>query len=242
MDSLKVSNIGKTYNNRRIIRDISLEISKGEVVGLLGPNGAGKTTCFYSIIGLVLPDYGSVHLKDQDITFMPMHLRARLGLGYLPQESSVFKGLTTSQNILAVLELQDMPYEQKMARLEELLGDFGISHLHNIMASALSGGERRRLEIARCLAANPEYILLDEPLAGIDPITITEIANIIRKLKEMNIGILITDHNVREALSIIDRAYIIHDGHVIAQGSAEEIIHNEKVKSVYLGEKFKTIS
>ncbi len=235
---LRAANIGKIYDGRRVIREVSLEVQKGEVVGLLGPNGAGKTTCFYIMMGLVIPDYGNVILDGQDITTLPMHKRARLGLGYLPQEASIFRGLTVEQNIMAALELQELDYGLRASKLEELLAEFMISHLRNAPAVALSGGERRRVEIARCLAASPNYVLLDEPLAGIDPIAVTEIQQMILHLKDRGIGVLITDHNVREALAIIDRGYVIHDGMVMAHGTAAQIVQNQAARRVYFGEDF----
>lgn len=235
---LEVKEIGKKYGSRLVLRKASLYLKKGEVVGLLGPNGAGKTTCFYIISGLIKPDYGSVTLNNIDITYLPMHRRAQLGIGYLPQESSVFRGLTVAQNIMAVLEISEQNLEEREKRLEELLAEFSITHIRNILAINLSGGERRRVEIARAIAANPEYILLDEPLAGIDPIAIADIRELICHLKDKNIGVLITDHNVRETLGIVDRTYIIYDGSVLIEGKKEEIINHEVVRKVYLGDSF----
>lgn len=235
---LEIINLGKSYNKRRVIRDVSLTISSGEIVGLLGPNGAGKTTSFYIITGLIAPDYGQIKIDGHDITNLPMYKRSRLGIGYLPQESSIFRGLTVEQNIMAILEICISDDEERQRRLEELLAEFSITHLRKASAMALSGGERRRVEIARCLASNPKFLLLDEPLAGIDPIAVGEIRELILILKKMGLGILITDHNVREALSIIDRAYIIHDGSVLMEGTPKEVIKNPAVKSVYLGESF----
>lgn len=237
---LKVVEIGKKYGKRSVVRKVSLKLSKGEVVGLLGPNGAGKTTCFYIISGLIKPDYGHITLNDADITSLPMYRRAQLGVGYLPQESSVFRGLTVGENILAVLEAVEPIESEREKRLEELLAEFSITHLKNILSINLSGGERRRLEIARAIAARPEYILLDEPLAGIDPIAIADIKNLIYHLKDRNIGVLITDHNVREMLDIVDRTYIIYDGEVLIEGNKEEIISHEVVRRVYLGDVFNT--
>lgn len=233
---LEVIEIGKKYDKRLVLRKGSLKLSKGEIVGLLGPNGAGKTTCFYIISGLIKPDYGKVLLNNHDITKLPMYRRAQLGIGYLPQESSIFRGLTVGENIMAILELIEPIESEREKRLEELLAEFSITHLKNVLSINLSGGERRRLEIARALAANPEYILLDEPLAGIDPIAIADIKNLIYHLKDKNIGVLITDHNVRETLDIVDRTYIIYDGEVLIEGTKEEIINHEMVRRVYLGE------
>jgi lipopolysaccharide export system ATP-binding protein len=235
---LEIKEIGKAYGNRLVLRKASLILNKGEVVGLLGPNGAGKTTCFYIISGLIKPDYGSIILDGHDITTLPMHRRAQLGIGYLPQESSVFRGLTVEENIMAILEFIEPIKEEREKRLEELLAEFSISHLRNVIAVNLSGGERRRVEIARAIAAKPEYILLDEPLAGIDPIAIADIKDLVYHLKDKNIGVLITDHNVRETLGIVDRTYIIYDGEVLIEGTKEEIISHEVVRKVYLGEGF----
>ncbi|MCT4635539.1 MAG: LPS export ABC transporter ATP-binding protein [Rickettsiales bacterium] len=235
---LEVQKIGKRYGKRSVVRKVNLSLSKGEVVGLLGPNGAGKTTCFYMISGLIKPDYGQISLNGVEITNLPMYRRAQLGVGYLPQESSVFRGLTVGENIEAVLEAVEPIESEREKRLEELLAEFSITHLKNILSINLSGGERRRLEIARALAVNPEYILLDEPLAGIDPIAIADIKNLIYHLKDKNIGVLITDHNVREMLDIVDRTYIIYDGEVLIEGDKEEIISHEVVRRVYLGDVF----
>lgn len=235
---LCVSGIGKSYNGRPVLRDISLTVSRGEVVGLLGPNGAGKTTCFYSITGLIAPDHGRVELDGHDITHMPMYRRARLGIGYLPQETSIFRGMTVEENIRAVLEVVEPDRALRNAMLDELLEEFSITHLRNTPALALSGGERRRCEIARALAARPNFVLLDEPFAGIDPIAIADIRDLTAHLKDRGIGVLITDHNVRETLDIIDRAFIIYDGHVLFEGSAEEVLQSEDVRRVYLGESF----
>ncbi len=237
-NKLEVRNLGKSYQSRRAVRDISFFVKSGEIIGILGPNGAGKTTSFYMVTGLVMPDHGAVFLDDHDITYLPMYRRARLGIGYLPQEPSIFRGLNVEQNLLAVLEISISNKEDRLHRLEELLGEFSITHLRYTSAIALSGGERRRLEIARTLATNPKFLLLDEPLAGIDPIATKEIKDLILHLKKHGIGIIITDHNVREALSIIDRAYIIHDGVVFAHGTPKEIINSKDVKKVYLGESF----
>ncbi len=235
---LEIKEIGKKYGNRLVVRKASLTLKKGEVVGLLGPNGAGKTTCFYIVSGLIKPDYGRVILDGHDITKLPMYRRAQLGIGYLPQESSVFRGLTVAQNIMAILEAIEPIQDEREKRLEELLAEFSITHLQNVVAVNLSGGERRRLEIARAIAAKPEYILLDEPLAGIDPIAIADIKELVHHLKDKNIGVLITDHNVRETLDIVDRTYIIYDGEVLIEGTKEEIISHEVVRKVYLGDRF----
>lgn len=237
-EGLHVQGIGKSYNGRPVLRDISLSVHRGEVVGLLGPNGAGKTTCFYSITGLIAPDHGRVELNGHDITHMPMYRRARLGIGYLPQETSIFRGMTVEENIRAVLEVVEPDRALRNAMLDELLEEFSITHLRNTPALALSGGERRRCEIARALAARPNFILLDEPFAGIDPIAIADIRDLTAHLKDRGIGVLITDHNVRETLDIIDRAFIIYDGHVLFEGSAEEVLQSEDVRRVYLGDSF----
>jgi lipopolysaccharide export system ATP-binding protein len=235
---LQAKTLGKSYAKRPVVRNVSLQVKRGEVVGLLGPNGAGKTTCFYMITGLIRADYGQIILDDTDITPLPMYRRARLGIGYLPQESSIFRGLTVEQNILAVLEAAQPRSENKQGILDELLGEFSIAHLRNTPAIALSGGERRRVEIARALASRPSFILLDEPLAGIDPIAISEIRELVSHLKDRGIGVLITDHNVRDTLGTVDRAYIIHDGTVLMEGTPEEIIDNGDVRRVYLGDSF----
>lgn len=237
-DVLEIFNIGKKYKNRSVLRNVSLHVKKGEAVGLLGPNGAGKTTCFYCVIGLITPDYGDVHLSGEDITNMPMYKRARMGIGYLPQEASIFRSLSVEDNIKAILELVEEDESKREAKLEELLFEFSIDHLRKSPAVALSGGERRRLEIARALASNPSFILLDEPLAGIDPIAVGEIRSLVSQLKNRGLGVLITDHNVRETLDIIDRAYILHGGSVLMEGTPEEIVKNKEVRKVYLGEDF----
>jgi lipopolysaccharide export system ATP-binding protein len=229
----------KRYRKRTVVSDVSLTVESGEVVGLLGPNGAGKTTCFYMILGLVPIDRGSVTLDGEDLTHLPIFRRSRLGLSYLPQEASIFRKLTVAQNVQAVLELQGMEPEEIDGRLESLLADLHIGHLRNSPAISLSGGERRRVEIARALATNPRFILLDEPFAGVDPIAVLDIQQIIRFLKERGIGVLITDHNVRETLGICDHAYIINQGGVLAFGKPQEIIYNEAVRKVYLGENFR---
>lgn len=235
---LAVRNLRKSYRRRPVIRDVSMDLDRGEVVALLGPNGSGKTTCFYCIAGLVAPDSGHVYIDGQDVTALPMYQRARLGIGYLPQEMSIFRGLTVEQNITAVLEVVEQNPHRRRDRLEELLGDFSIGHIRNASAMALSGGERRRVEIARCLASNPSFLLLDEPFAGVDPIAVGDIRGLVQDLKSRGIGVLITDHNVRETLGIVDRAYILHDGHVLMSGTTEQIIADPRVREVYLGDTF----
>lgn len=239
MSELRAVGLKKVYGARTVVHDASLSIKSGEVVGLLGPNGAGKTTSFYMIVGLVAADGGEIFIDQQNITHLPIHRRAKLGLGYLPQEASIFRRLSVAQNIQAVLELQDLEEEALQHRLDALLEDLHITHIRDNQAISLSGGERRRVEIARALATNPQFILLDEPFAGVDPIAVIDIQKIIRFLKERNIGVLITDHNVRETLGICDRAYIINAGAVMAEGTPDEIIYNEAVRKVYLGEHFK---
>lgn len=236
---LMAHNIGKSYRRRPVLRDVSLSLQRGEVVGLLGPNGAGKTTCFYCITGLVRPDFGHISLDGEDITDLPMYRRARMGIGYLPQEASIFRGLSVERNIMAVLEVVEPVRDKRAAMLEELLAEFSITHLRRAPALALSGGERRRVEIARALAAQPHFVLLDEPLAGIDPIAVGDVRTLITHLKDRGIGVLITDHNVRETLEIVDRAYILHDGSVLMEGRPEEIVAHEEVRRVYLGERFR---
>lgn len=238
MDGLVATGVGKTYKKRAVVRNVSVQLRRGEAVGLLGPNGAGKTTTFYMIMGLVRPDTGGIMLDGTDITALPMYRRARLGIGYLPQEASVFRGLNVEQNIMAVLEVVEPDADTRNLMLDELLAEFGISHLRRTNALALSGGERRRVEIARALASQPSYILLDEPLAGIDPIAVGEIRDLVGHLKNRGIGVLITDHNVRETLEIIDRAYILHDGQVLMEGRPDEVVAHEDVRRVYLGENF----
>ncbi len=230
--------MGKTYKKRQVVQSVSIHVQRGEAVGLLGPNGAGKTTTFYMITGLVRPDTGRIELDGHDITGLPMYRRARLGIGYLPQEASVFRGLNVERNIKAALEVVESDPDRRDQMLDELLAEFGISHLRRTPALALSGGERRRVEIARALASQPHYILLDEPLAGIDPIAVGEIRDLVSHLKDRGIGVLITDHNVRETLEIIDRAYIMHDGQVLMEGRPEEVVAHEDVRRVYLGERF----
>jgi lipopolysaccharide export system ATP-binding protein len=235
---LEVRSIAKSYDKRAVLHDVSLDVRRGEVVGLLGPNGAGKTTCFYSVMGLVKPDSGRIFLDDRDITELPMYRRAILGLGYLPQETSIFRGLNVEQNIMAVLEVAEPEPDARRARLEQLLGEFGLTALRDSAAMALSGGERRRCEIARSLAAHPSIMLLDEPFAGIDPISISDIRELVRELKSRDIGVLITDHNVRETLDIVDRACIIYDGQVLFQGTPEALVADQEVRRLYLGESF----
>ncbi len=236
---LSAHNLKKRYKARTVVEDVSFNVGAGEVVGLLGPNGAGKTTCFYMIVGLVASDGGEVYIDDERLTHLPMHRRAQQGLSYLPQEASVFRKLNVEENIRAILELLKLPVSEVDARLESLLGELHIGHVRHVNAAALSGGERRRVEIARALATNPRFILLDEPFAGVDPIAVLEIQKIIRFLKERGIGVLITDHNVRETLGICDHAYIINAGHVLASGRPDEIVDNESVCKVYLGEHFR---
>lgn len=235
---LTAKHLSKSYKKRPVLHDVSLNVQQGEAVALLGPNGAGKTTSFYIVTGLVAPNSGQVLLDGQDITNLPMYRRARLGIGYLPQEASIFRGLNVEDNIRAVLQAQNMPKHKQEQFLEELLTEFSITHLRQTPSPALSGGERRRLEIARALASRPSFMLLDEPLAGIDPIAVGDIRTLIKYLKTKNIGVLITDHNVRDCLEIVDRAYILHDGHVLMEGTPDEIIDHEDVRRVYLGESF----
>lgn len=239
MSELRAVSLKKRYGTHTVVQDASLSVQSGEVVGLLGPNGAGKTTCFYMIVGLVAADGGDIFIDDINVTHQPIHRRARLGLGYLPQEASIFRRLNVTQNIQAVLELQNYDNQEMQSRLDQLLEDLHITHIRNSPALSLSGGERRRVEIARALASNPRFILLDEPFAGVDPIAVIDIQRIIGFLKSRNIGVLITDHNVRETLGICDRAYIINAGSVMAEGKPDEIIYNESVRKVYLGENFK---
>ncbi|MES2771901.1 MAG: LPS export ABC transporter ATP-binding protein [Pseudomonadota bacterium] len=236
---LSAHNLKKRYKSRTVVHDVSFQVGSGEVVGLLGPNGAGKTTCFYMVVGLVACDGGDIHFDEQKLTHLPIHKRARLGVSYLPQEASVFRKLSVSDNIKAILELQGLSAEEIEARLATLLAELHIEHIAHNSAAALSGGERRRVEIARALATQPSFILLDEPFAGVDPIAVLDIQKIIRFLKERNIGVLITDHNVRETLGICDHACIINEGRVLASGRPDEIIYNERVRKVYLGENFR---
>ena len=238
LEGLAAHGVGKVYKKRPVVRNVSISVRRGEAVGLLGPNGAGKTTTFYMIVGLVKPDTGNITLDGADITGLPMYRRARLGIGYLPQEASVFRGLNVEQNIRAALEVVEPESDRRDMLLDELLAEFGIAHLRRTPALALSGGERRRVEIARALATQPNYILLDEPLAGIDPIAVGEIRDLVSHLKHRGIGVLITDHNVRETLEIIDRAYILHDGQVLMEGTPADVVAHEDVRRVYLGERF----
>ena len=238
---LIVKGLRKSYKKRVVIRDVSMELHRGEVVALLGPNGSGKTTSFYAIAGLVNPEGGQVKIDGQDVTSFPMYRRARLGIGYLPQEMSIFRGLSVEDNISAILDISEKDRHTRRERLEELLGEFNIEHLRRTPAIALSGGERRRVEIARALAANPKYLLLDEPFAGVDPISVDDIRELVRSLKDRGLGVLITDHNVRETLDIVDSAYILHDGKVLMSGTPKEVVENENVRRVYLGENFKIV-
>ena len=240
MTSLKAAGLAKSYKSRQVVRNLSLEVANGEVVGLLGPNGAGKTTAFYMIVGLVACEAGRIELDGQDITFLPMHRRAQLGVGYLPQEASIFRKLSVEDNVMAILETRhDLERAAREERLEKLLEELRIGHVRRSMGLSLSGGERRRVEIARALAAEPRFMLLDEPFAGVDPLSVLDIQRIIRELTSRNIGVLITDHNVRETLGVCGRAYIVNQGTVIASGSAEEILANPQVREVYLGESFR---
>lgn len=236
---LQIINLRKSYRKKVVIRDVSMELGRGEVVALLGPNGSGKTTCFYAIAGLVTPEGGQVILDGRDVTLFPMYRRAKLGIGYLPQEVSIFRGMSVEDNILAILEISVSNRARRRERLEELMSEFSITHLRRASALSLSGGERRRVEIARCLAADPKYVLLDEPFAGVDPIAVSEIRKLVSDLKNRGIGVLITDHNVRETLDIVDRAYILHDGTVLMSGTADEVVRDENVRRVYLGQSFR---
>ncbi|MEO9574380.1 MAG: LPS export ABC transporter ATP-binding protein [Tateyamaria sp.] len=236
---LKISHLRKSYRKKLVIRDFSMEVQRGEVVALLGPNGSGKTTTFYAVAGLVTPEGGTVLLDGTDVTALPMYRRAQMGIGYLPQEMSIFRGLSVQDNILSILEIVEPDRHKRRERLEELLSDFSIEHMRRAPALALSGGERRRVEIARSLAANPKYLLLDEPFAGVDPISVGDIRHLVADLKKRGIGVLITDHNVRETLEIVDRAYILHDGQVLMSGTPQDVVQNENVRRVYLGENFR---
>lgn len=238
-DGLVVEGLRKSYNRRAVIRDVSLQLRQGEVVALLGPNGSGKTTTFYAIAGLIYPEGGAVKLDGRDVTSLPMYRRANLGVGYLPQEMSIFRGMSVEDNILAILDISKADRHKRRERLEELLSEFSIEHLRRAPALALSGGERRRVEIARCLAAHPKFLLLDEPFAGVDPISVGDIRLLVADLKKRGIGVLITDHNVRETLEIVDRAYILHDGKVLMSGSPDDVVSNENVRRVYLGDNFR---
>jgi lipopolysaccharide export system ATP-binding protein len=236
---LQIENLRKSYRKKVVIRDFSMHLNRGEVVALLGPNGSGKTTTFYSVAGLVTPEGGKVTVDGNDVTTLPMYRRAQLGIGYLPQEMSIFRGLSVQDNISAILDITVSSRKKRQERLEELLGEFSIEHLRRAPALALSGGERRRVEIARCLAADPKYLLLDEPFAGVDPISVGDIRNLVSDLKKRGIGVLITDHNVRETLEIVDRAYILHNGKVLMSGTPNEVIEHENVRRVYLGDNFR---
>jgi lipopolysaccharide export system ATP-binding protein len=236
---LQIEHLRKSFRKKVVIRDVTMTLDRGEVVALLGPNGSGKTTCFYTIAGLVFPEAGKVVIDGRNVTSLPMYRRARLGIGYLPQEMSIFRGLSVEDNISAVLDISLDDSHKRRERLEELLSDFSIEHLRRAPALALSGGERRRVEIARCLAADPKYLLLDEPFAGVDPISVGDIRHLVADLKKRGIGVLITDHNVRETLEIVDRAYILHDGQVLMSGTPEEVVENENVRRVYLGDNFR---
>ncbi|WP_370641149.1 LPS export ABC transporter ATP-binding protein [Nereida sp. MMG025] len=236
---LQIKNLRKSYRKKVVIRDLTMELGRGEVVALLGPNGCGKSTCFYSIAGLVTPEGGQVMIDGREVTNLPMYRRAKLGIGYLPQEMSIFRGMSVEDNISAILEISEPDRHKRRERLEELLSEFSIEHLRRASALALSGGERRRAEIARCLAADPKYVLLDEPFAGVDPIAVGEIRSLVADLKTRGIGVLITDHNVRETLEIVDRAYIMHDGKILMSGTAEDVVNDENVRRVYLGQNFR---
>ena len=236
---LHVSGISKSFKKRQVLKDVSMSLKRGEVVALLGPNGAGKTTSFYSIAGLIAPDAGTVSIDNRDVTMLPMYRRARLGLGYLPQEASIFRGMTVEQNIGSVVELWESDGAARRQRIEQLMEEFSVSHLRDSPAVALSGGERRRVEIARCLAGNPHYVLLDEPFAGVDPIAVGDIRTLVSQLKNRDIGVLITDHNVRETLEIIDRAYILYGGSVLMSGTPDEVVQSKDVRRVYLGDEFR---
>lgn len=236
---LHIINLRKGYRKRPVIRDVSIDLGRGEVVALLGPNGSGKTTCFYAIAGLITPEGGRVVVDGRDVTTLPMYRRAQLGIGYLPQEMSIFRGMSVEDNIMSILEIAVPDRHRRRERLEELLSEFSIEHLRRASAMALSGGERRRVEIARCLAAGPKYVLLDEPFAGVDPIAVGEIRHLVAELKNRGIGVLITDHNVQETLQIVDRAYILHDGKVLMSGTTQEVVQDENVRRVYLGNNFR---
>ncbi len=236
---LRIDNLRKSYKKKVVIRDVSMKLERGEVIALLGPNGSGKTTSFYAIAGLVYPEGGTVSIDGRDVTNLPMYRRAKLGIGYLPQEMSIFRGMSVEDNIASILDISQNNRQKRRERLEELLSEFSIEHLRSAPALALSGGERRRVEIARCLAADPKYLLLDEPFAGVDPISVGDIRHLVADLKKRGIGVLITDHNVRETLEIVDRAYILHDGQVLMSGTPDEVVQNENVRRVYLGEYFK---
>jgi len=236
---LEAQGLQKIYGNRQVVKEVSLKVTQGEIVGLLGPNGAGKTTSFYMIVGLIKADGGTIHLSGEDVTSFPIHKRALIGVGYLPQEASIFRDLSVEANIYSVLENRSLPNVKKKTLLESLIRDFGLGHIRNSKGSSLSGGERRRVEIARALALEPKFILLDEPFAGVDPLAVSDIQNIIKALKNRNIGVLITDHNVRETLGIVDRAYIMNSGELLLSGTPEEIINDERARKFYLGEEFR---
>lgn len=239
MKTLSAKHLAKSYKKRQVVIDVSLSINSGQIVGLLGPNGAGKTTCFYMIVGLVKQDKGQVLINDTDITKLPMHGRAKAGIGYLPQEASIFRKLSVYDNILGILQTRkELTKQQRIEKTEELLEDFHIQHIRDSLGMALSGGERRRVEIARALAMEPDFVLLDEPFAGVDPISVSDIKHIVRQVRDRNIGVLITDHNVRETLDICEQAYIVGNGHIIAEGSPQQVLENEKVREVYLGDEF----
>ena len=235
---LYTKNISKSYRGRKVVKGVTIEVNQGEIVGLLGPNGAGKTTSFYMIVGLVTPEQGTVHLDDRDITRLPMYKRSQLGVGYLPQEISVFRKLSVEDNIMAILEMTELSKSEREAKLETLISEFGLNHVRKIKGGSLSGGEKRRTEIARALATDPKFVLLDEPFAGVDPIAVEDIQSIVSDLKKRNIGILITDHNVQETLSITDRAYLLFEGSILKAGTAEELAADEQVRKVYLGQNF----
>lgn len=239
MEVMTAKGLKKTYNGRTVVKDVGLEVKQGEVVGLLGPNGAGKTTSFYMIVGLVRADEGEIRLSEQDVTLMPLHERARMGIGYLPQEASIFRELSVEENIMSVLEIRDLSKQERKATLDGLMTDFGLNHIRKSKGRELSGGERRRVEIARSLALSPKFVLLDEPFAGVDPLAVADIQGIIRQLKERGIGVLITDHQVRETLGIVDRAYIMNRGELLVSGTPDEIVKNETARKFYLGEEFK---
>lgn len=239
MESMVARGLSKTYNGRTVVKDVSVDVKQGEVVGLLGPNGAGKTTSFYMIVGLVRADAGDIKLGSEDLTMQPLHERARRGVGYLPQEASIFRELSVEENILAVLEIRDLSRAEQKTALDSLIGDFGLDHIRKSKGRELSGGERRRVEIARALALEPKFVLLDEPFAGVDPLAVADIQGIIRHLRDRGIGVLITDHNVRETLGIVDRAYIMNRGELLVSGTPDEIVNNETARKFYLGEEFK---
>ena len=239
MNQLSASHLAKSYKGRQVVRDVSISVNSGQIAGLLGPNGAGKTTCFYMIVGLVHADRGQIQINDTPVTGLPIHARAKLGLGYLPQDSSIFRNLTVEQNIMAILEMRkDLNKDEKKDKLESLIQEFHIAHIRNNKGMSLSGGERRRTEIARALATDPQFILVDEPFDGVDPISVSDIKSIIEHLRQRNIGVLLTDHNVRETLDICEKAYIVSEGGIIAEGTSAQILNNEKVREVYLGKHF----